>query len=110
MLLAMRTLLAAWLLLAGLAPARGQAPPAAGETRRLEAVSRRFEAPPAEVRALREKGLEWREVEHALGISERTGKPVSELLKMREDGLGWGRIAVEHGLRLEDLKKDEPRR
>ena len=80
------------------------------ETRRASLLSRRFRLPEAEVEDLRRRGLEWREVEHALAISERTGRPVSELLKRRQDGIPWGAIAVENGLRLEDLRKDEPRR
>jgi hypothetical protein len=100
--------LAAKLLLAAASVVLGQGP--AAEERRLELVARRFRLPPAEVRLLRARGLEWRDVEHALALSEKTGEPVSELLKLREDGRGWGRIAVERGVRLEDLKRDEPRR
>jgi hypothetical protein len=73
---------------------------ASGQEKQVEKLSAEFGVEKDEVRSLREKGLGWGEVRHALAISRKSGKPVADILKLREGGMGWGEIAKKEGVRL----------
>lgn len=74
----------------------------AGQEKQVERLAAEHGVEAEEVRALREKGLGWGEVEHALSISRRSGRPVSEIMAQRESGMGWGRIAERSGVSLRE--------
>lgn len=59
---------------------------------REEALGRRFGAAPEDVRALRERGLEWPEIERALDAASRAACPPDDILWLRRAGWSWRRI------------------
>lgn len=79
------------------APAAETEPP---EERQAAKLAQRFGAKQEEVQALRDKGMGWGEIKHALAISRKADVPVSDVVKMRESGAGWGRIAQQYGFKL----------
>lgn len=82
-------------------PPKPEAKPAApGQQKQVDKIAAEFGVAKEEVSGLRDKGLGWGEVRHALSLSQKTGKPVGAILKMREDGMGWGEIAKKEGVKL----------
>jgi len=82
------------------APKDRTAKPAPGQQKQADKLAAEFGVTAEEVSALREKGMGWGEVRHALSLSQKTGKPVGDIVKMRESGLGWGEIAKKEGVKL----------
>lgn len=74
-----------------------------GTQKQVEKLASRFNVPEKDVLALREKGLGWGEIRHALAISQKAGVPVSDVLKLRDSGMGWGRIARNYGFKLGEV-------
>lgn len=79
---------------------RQSAKPAPGQQKQIDNLASEFGVTKEEVTALRDKGLGWGEVRHALSLSQKTGKPVGEIMMMREEGMGWGAIAKKEGVKL----------
>lgn len=79
---------------------RPAAKPVPGQRKQIDKLTSEFGVTKEEVAGLRDKGLGWGEVRHALALSQKTGKPVGEIMKMREDGMGWGEIAKKEGVKL----------
>lgn len=114
---AMKSFLFVTLLLAAAPYARAadETPAAEAESpaerdRKASAFAEKYKVESKDVQALRDKGLGWGEVDHALAISEKSGKPTSEILKLRDSGMGWGKIAQEYGFKLGDLKSGKDAR
>lgn len=76
---------------------------AKGQERMASRLAKEFATTEDEVKGLREQGLGWGEVRHALEISRRSGQPVSEVMKLRNNGMGWGQIARHYGFKLGDV-------
>lgn len=73
----------------------GKSPPASRKARKL---AREFEQNPADVQALRDRGMGWGEIRQALWISQQSKRPVSEIVELRDSGMGWGEIAARYNL------------
>lgn len=73
----------------------GKAPPASRRARRL---AREYAQNPADVQALRDRGMGWGEIRQALHISQRSGKPVNEIVELRDSGMGWGEISSRYNV------------
>lgn len=71
--------------------------------RRVRELAEEYEVKQEDVLGLREKGLGWGEIRHALAISKRSEKPLAEIVALREKGLGWGQIARKHGFSLGEV-------
>lgn len=80
-------------------PKKARTPPEA-QTRKAAELAARYGVTQEEVAALREKGMGWGEIKHALAISEKAGVPLSEVVKLRQDGMGWGQVAQHYGFKL----------
>ncbi len=78
--------------------------PVAPDTRdpsgKVGALAKEFAVPERQVAELREKGMGWGEVRHALSLSQRSGKSVTEVMALRDSGLGWGQVAHRLGVKL----------
>ncbi len=83
-------------------PKKPEEPARVSEKRNKPAgrIAAEFDVPESEVLDLRDKGLGWGEIRHALAISRRSGQPTSEILKLRESGMGWGQISRKFGFKL----------
>lgn len=79
---------------------RPTAKPVPGQQKQIDKLAAEFGVAKEEVSGLRDKGLGWGEVRHALSLSKKTGKPVADIMKMRDDGMGWGEIAKKEGVKL----------
>lgn len=79
---------------------RPAARPVPGQQKQIDQLASEFGVTKEEVSGLRDKGLGWGEVRHALALAQKTGKPVGEIMKMREEGMGWGAIAKKEGVKL----------
>jgi hypothetical protein len=113
-----RTLLAILILtaVAPITPGFAEEPPVAqpepaepekpAKERFVTELSRKYNVPESEIVALREKGLGWGEVGHALAIAQKSGKPLSEVMALRDSGLGWGQISQKYGFKLGEIKKE----
>lgn len=80
-------------------------PAGTGQQKQIDKLASEFSVTKEEVTSLRDKGLGWGEVRHALSLSQKTGKPVGDIMKMREDGMGWGAIAKKEGVKLDGVDK-----
>ena len=56
-----------------------------------------------EARSLERLGYDWRSIAIAANISAKTAIPFSDVLRMTEQGLTWPQIAVNFGLRPQDV-------
>lgn len=81
----------------------GKTPPASRKARKL---AREFQQSAADVQALRDRGMGWGEIRHALHISQRSGKPVNEIVELRDSGMGWGEIAARYN--VTGVEEDAP--
>lgn len=77
----------------------GKSPPATQKARRL---ARDYNANPADVQALRDRGMGWGEIRRALAISQRSDKPLAEIVELRDAGMGWGEIASRYNVSPDD--------
>lgn len=75
-----------------------------GAKKHLEKLSSEFGVTEARLVELREKGMGWGEIGHALAIAQKSGKPLDDVLKLRESGMGWGEIAKQYGFKLGEIK------
>lgn len=75
-----------------------------GSKKHLEKLSAEFGVTEARLVELREKGMGWGEIGHALAIAQKSGKPLDDVLKLRESGMGWGEIAKQYGFKLGEIK------
>ncbi|MBI4061495.1 MAG: hypothetical protein HY403_08705 [Elusimicrobia bacterium] len=75
-------------------------PAAPGQQKQIDKYAAEFGVTKEEVSGLRDKGLGWGEVRHALSLASKTGKPVGDILEMRRSGMGWGAIAEKEGVKL----------
>jgi hypothetical protein len=72
-----------------------------GEQRVIQRLTAKFNVDEARVTGLREKGLGYGEVDHALTLAERlpggiTDENVNQIMAMRQDQhMGWGKISQE---------------
>ena len=73
----------------------GKSPPASRKARKL---AREFNQNPADVQALRDRGMGWGEIRQALWISQQSDRPVNEIVELRDSGMGWGEIAARYNL------------
>lgn len=71
--------------------------------RRVRKLAEEYGVKKEDVLGLREKGMGWGEIRHALAISKRSEKPLAEIVALREEGLGWGQIARKHGFSLGEV-------
>jgi hypothetical protein len=93
-----RTLIAAVLTLA--LPAASHGEDAAGQRKQVDKLAAEFKVEAKDVQALRDQGLGWGEVRHALDISRSAKVPVADVMKLRKDGMGWGQIADKYGTKV----------
>ncbi len=56
-----------------------------------------------EIVDLRDKGLGWGGIKHALDIARKAGVPLADVMKLRDSGMGWGQIAKSYGFKLGDV-------
>jgi len=77
-----------------------------GQKKAVNKLSEKFDVPEITVLELRESGMGWGEVGHALSLAERSGEPLDEIVALRESGMGWGQIAKKYDLKLGKVKKD----
>ncbi len=80
--------------------------PCAAQDVRLEVEKQEPNPAPTgkDIRALRDEGLGWGEIGHALAVSALARTPLSSVQALRETGMGWGEIAVYHGLKLAEVR------
>ncbi|MBI4424299.1 MAG: hypothetical protein HY554_11255 [Elusimicrobia bacterium] len=71
--------------------------------RRAARLADEFEVSGDEVMRLRDRGLGWREIRHALFISEQSGRPVNEIVGLKDSGMDWDDIAARYNV---DLKEE----
>lgn len=64
-----------------------------GTQKQVDKLAAEFKVAPADIEALRAKGLGWGEIRHAYAIAHKANVPVADVIKLRESGMGWGRIA-----------------
>lgn len=63
-----------------------------GQEKQAEKLAERYGVRERLVWRLRDKGMGWGEVRHALDLSRSSGKSPYEIYRMRRDGMGWGQI------------------
>lgn len=100
----------------GLAPLYAEGPPSATtppdspaaqtpkpKPSKVSELAGRYNVPEKDVSDLRDKGMGWGEIKHALAISQKSGQPLSEVMKLRDSGMGWGKIAKQYGFKLGEV-------
>ncbi len=73
--------------------------------RKAARLSDEFNVPAVEVMRLHDRGLTWREVRHALFISEQSGRPVNEVVGLKESGMDFDDIAARYNVNLKEEGK-----
>ncbi|MBI5622165.1 MAG: hypothetical protein HY924_00155 [Elusimicrobia bacterium] len=75
-----------------------------GQAAQADKLASEFGVERVVVTGLRDQGLGWGEVRHALSLSKRSGQSLDEIMRLRESGMGWGQIANKHDLKLVEPK------
>jgi hypothetical protein len=75
----------------------------AGEKKLAGELAGEYNVLESEILALRDKGMGWGEVGHALAISQRAGVPLKDVLALRDSGMGWGEIAQKYNFKLGEV-------
>jgi hypothetical protein len=70
---------------------------------KVQQVAVKYNVQPAEIEALRKKGVSWIDIADALVISKLSGKPLSEIMEQRAQGKGWGGLCRKYNLKPSDV-------
>ncbi|MBI5630610.1 MAG: hypothetical protein HY921_06980 [Elusimicrobia bacterium] len=76
--------------------------------RKAGELAARYNVSKEDVKQLRDKGLGWGEIRHALGIAQEAGVPLADVMKLRDSGMGWGKIAQNYGFKLGEITGRNP--
>jgi hypothetical protein len=71
----------------------------------VDKLAAKYSVPAEEIAALRQKGMGWGEIGHALAISQKAGAPLADVVKLRDSGMGWGAICGKYGFKLGDVAR-----
>jgi hypothetical protein len=84
-----------------------------GSDKQVSRLAAEYQVTEQQVVDLRNRGMGWGEVRHALSISKRADVPLADVLKLRDSGMGWGQIAHKYELKVDGKVRDavnEPRK
>jgi hypothetical protein len=87
------------------------APPPDGASNVRQKLAEKFDVPDKVITRLRESGMGYGEIDHALTLADRLPggiqrENVREIVEMRESGMGWGQIAHELDTTLGAARRD----
>jgi hypothetical protein len=87
------------------------APPPDGASNVRQKLAEKFDVPEKVITRLRESGMGYGEIDHALTLADRLPggirrENVREIVEMRESGMGWGQIAHELDTTMGAARRD----
>jgi hypothetical protein len=69
----------------------------------LSRLAAHYRVSERELVSLREQGMGWSEIGHAVAIAEKSGEPLNDVVDLRKSGLDWSQIAGRFGFTLSDV-------
>jgi hypothetical protein len=82
---------------------KGSGPSRLAADQKIQQLAVKYNVQPAEIEALRKKGVSWIDIADALAIAKLSGKPLSEIMELRAQGAGWGAVCRKYGLKPSDV-------
>jgi hypothetical protein len=75
----------------------------------LTELAATYNAQPADIHGLRDKGWSWNEIGDALAVSKRSGRPLQEIVAQRDSGMSWNQISERYGFKFTDVSAEARR-
>jgi hypothetical protein len=69
----------------------------------LSRVASKYGVSQKELSVLREQGMGWSEIGHAVAIAKKSGQPLADVVDLRKSGLDWSQIARRFGFTVTDV-------